>query len=151
MSKAEIRVLSLLQKHCWVVDSSLGASLPPTHCQGEETSHHSRSPKDPSNRCLRDAGLDKACYLHRFCGLQQAGNRGGSHSGQGPGVPGIYAYSHHCLLHMGFSLDTRARGVEAEKRDGEGDSDRLRIPPTHQCRNSSQLQLVPWSPSCRQL
>lgn len=86
-----------------------------------------------------DAGLGKASYLHRPCGLQQAGNLCGSHSGQGLGGPGIRACSHHCHLHTGFSLHTRARGVEAKRRDGKG---------TDRCRSPSLLQPVPWSPTC---
>lgn len=109
-----------------------GASLPPTVRERR---------LDPSTRCLRDVELDRASHLHRLFGLQQAGNLGGSHSGQSPGVPGIYSYSHHCRLHMGFSLDTR--GIEAEKRDGEGDSDRLNPTPMQESLSAPACAMVP--------
>lgn len=124
--------------------------VPPSHLLSGG-GDHSRSPKDPPTRCLGDAGLDRAPYLHRLCGLQQAGNLGGSHSGQGPGVPGMYAYSHHCRLHRGFSLDTR--GMEAEKRDGERDSDDSESPSVQEflsapaCAMPPQLEAALSSPN----
>lgn len=147
MFKTHLRFPPFSCSHAWAVDSPLAGSYPPIHCQGEDTSQQSRPTIAPSSRVLRDARLGRESYLHRPCGLQQAGNLCGSHSGQGPGAPGRYACSHRCHLHMGFYLYTRAGGREKESKRRDGEGGRFRIPPL--CRNPSLPQHAPWFPSCR--